>query len=98
MTIHWRPLNPDEPGDQVQWRDIVEPTDYYETLQVSRNASPDIIKRAYRTLIEQSHPDKHPPYRKAWAEEATKQLNAAYAVLSHPDQRERYDRERGYRR
>lgn len=95
--MNWRSLN-DDHGDHIQWRDIVEPADYYETLQVSRNASPDIIKRAYRTLIEQCHPDKHPPHRRAWAEETAKQLNVAYTVLSHPDRRDRYDRERGYRR
>ena len=96
MSIHWRSLDDDSDGS-IEWRDLVE-TDLYEVLEVSRNASAEVIKRAYRTLVEKYHPDRHSAARKSWAEEMTKQLNAAYATLGNPERRARYDREKGYLR
>lgn len=65
------------------------PKDLYEALGVPRNASPDDIKRAYRRLAKQYHPDQN---REAGAEERFKEISAAYAILSDPDKRARYDR------
>jgi molecular chaperone DnaJ len=60
--------------------------DYYEILGVERGASADEIKKSYRRLAVQLHPDK-----KGGSEEKFKELNEAYQVLSNPDKRQRYD-------
>jgi molecular chaperone DnaJ len=65
-------------------------TDYYEILGVGRDASDNDLKRAYRQLAMQFHPDKNPGDKVA--EERFKQISEAYAVLSDPDKRAQYDR------
>ena len=65
--------------------------DYYEVLGVSRNASADEIKKAFRRLAVQYHPDKNPT-NKEEAEEKFKEAAEAYEILSDQDKRERYDR------
>jgi molecular chaperone DnaJ len=64
--------------------------DYYETLGVSRDASADDIKRAYRSLARKHHPDVASD--KARAEHQFKEINEAYEVLSDPQKRAQYDR------
>ncbi|MDX2041644.1 MAG: molecular chaperone DnaJ [Acidobacteriota bacterium] len=64
--------------------------DYYEVLGVSRNASDQELKSAYRKLAMQHHPDKNPGDHEA--EDKFKELNEAYGVLSNADNRARYDR------
>ena len=63
--------------------------DYYETLGVSRDASNDDLKRAYRRLARKYHPDVN---KEPGAEERIKEINRAYEVLSEPETRARYDR------
>ncbi len=63
--------------------------DYYQILQVERNASIDQIKRAYRKAALQFHPDKNPDDRQA--EQRFKECSEAYEVLSDPNKRARYD-------
>ncbi len=65
------------------------PGDYYEILSVSRDASKEEIKRAYRRLARKYHPDVN---KEAGAEERFKEINRAYEVLSEPETRARYDR------
>lgn len=62
--------------------------DHYEVLGVSRDASPDEIKKAYRRLARELHPDVNPGEE---ASERFKLVTHAYDVLSDPDQRARYD-------
>jgi molecular chaperone DnaJ len=64
--------------------------DLYEVLGVSRDASVDEIKKAYRKMAIQYHPDKNPG--DAEAEERFKEIAEAYAILSDQDKRARYDR------
>jgi molecular chaperone DnaJ len=65
-------------------------TDYYAMLGVGREANDAELKRAYRQLAMQFHPDKNPGDKAA--EEKFKQISEAYAVLSDPDKRAHYDR------
>ncbi|MDW8289799.1 MAG: DnaJ domain-containing protein, partial [Armatimonadota bacterium] len=68
----------------------------YDLLEVSPNASPEVIKAAYRQLAMKYHPDKQPDARaRQQAEERMKQINAAYDILSDPVRRAQYDREIG---
>ena len=63
--------------------------DYYEVLGVDKNASASDIKKAYRKLAIQYHPDKNPDNKEA--EEKFKEAAEAYSVLSDPDKKARYD-------
>ena len=65
------------------------PSDYYETLGIARDASPEDIKNAFRRLARQYHPDVN---KEADAEEKFKAINEAYGVLSDPEKRATYDR------
>jgi molecular chaperone DnaJ len=68
--------------------------DYYQTLGVSKQASAAEINKAYRKLARDLHPDKHP--NDSATEERFKEIGEAYAVLSKPSERERYDSVRAY--
>ena len=63
--------------------------DYYEVLQVERNASGDVIKRAYRKMAMRYHPDRNPDNQEA--ESKFKECAEAYEVLSDDGKRRRYD-------
>lgn len=63
--------------------------DYYEVLGVRRNSTPEEIKKAFRKLALQFHPDKNPGDKKA--EEKFKEISEANDVLSDPEKRKQYD-------
>lgn len=63
--------------------------DYYQVLDVAKDASADAIKKAYRKLARRYHPDVNPG--DASAEKRFKELNEAHAVLSNPETRRKYD-------
>jgi molecular chaperone DnaJ len=63
--------------------------DYYEVLGVGKNATPEELKKAYRKLALQYHPDRNPGDKEA--EEKFKEAAEAYDVLSNPDKKARYD-------
>lgn len=65
--------------------------DYYEELEVSRNASPDVINRAYKVLAKKYHPDTT-TQNKEYAEERFKKISEAYETLSNEQKKLEYDR------
>ena len=64
---------------------------YYEILEVDRNASPEIIEKAYKTLAKKYHPDLQDDIHKKEAEETFKMINEAYETLSNPTLKATYD-------
>ena len=66
--------------------------DYYDTLGVERTASDDDVKKAFRKLARQYHPDLHTgEQQKKQSEEKFKEINEAYEILSDQEKRKRYD-------
>lgn len=68
---------------------MADKRDYYEVLGVSKSASDDELKKAYRSLAKKYHPDLHPDDKEAEAH--FKEVNEAYEVLSDKDKRAKYD-------
>lgn len=64
---------------------------YYQILQIDRNASPEIIEKAYKTLAKKYHPDLQEETNKKYSEEILKQINEAYEILSNPEKKLSYD-------
>ena len=64
--------------------------DFYEVLGVSKNADEDTIKKAYRKMAMQHHPDRNPGDKAS--EDKFKEAAEAYEILSNPDKKARYDR------
>jgi molecular chaperone DnaJ len=63
---------------------------YYQVLGVSREASDEDIKKAYRKLVFEHHPDRNP--HKTDADERIREINAAYEIIGDPEKRKSYDR------
>ena len=69
---------------------MADKRDYYEVLGLQKGASDDEIKKAFRKMAMKYHPDKNQGDKEA--EERFKEINEAYAVLSDPEKKEKYDR------
>jgi len=68
---------------------MAEKRDYYEVLEVSKDADQNALKKSFRSLARKYHPDKNPDDPEA--EQLFKEVQEAYAVLSNPEQRRQYD-------
>ncbi len=64
---------------------------YYEILEVSKNASKEVIEKAYKVLAKKYHPDLQEESQKKIAEEKMKLINEAYEILSDDERRKNYD-------
>lgn len=64
---------------------------YYDILQINKNASPEIIEKAYKVLAKKYHPDLQQEENKKQAEEFLKEINEAYEVLSDREKKASYD-------
>ena len=69
----------------------MEEKNYYDWLEISRNASPEVVEKAYKTLVKKYHPDLQEGENKQQAEEMIKKINEAYSVLSDETKRKQYD-------
>lgn len=69
---------------------VLSKRDYYDVLNISKDATEDEIKRAYRKMAKKYHPDLNPDDEEA--EQRLKEINEAYEVLSDPEKKARYDR------
>lgn len=69
---------------------MADKRDYYEILGIQKGAGEDEIKKAYKKKARENHPDLHPDNVEE-CEEKMKEINEAYAVLSDPERRQRYD-------
>ena len=70
--------------------------DYYEILEVSKNASKEVIEKAYKVLAKKYHPDLQEDSNKQKAEQMIKKINEAYEVLSDDEKRREYDEKLEY--
>lgn len=64
---------------------------YYDILEININASPEIIEKAYKTLVKKYHPDLQEINLKSQYEEKIKKINEAYEILSNTEKRKIYD-------
>lgn len=98
--IIWRELRSAESQAPAEFRNQIEAGQqtFYEVLQVAHHARPEVIRAAYRVLIEKCHPDKNSEAHRSWAEQISRRLNEAYAVLIDPEKRRKYDYDHGITR
>ena len=80
---------PQAPG---QFRTSKKGESYYDILQVTRIAHPNVIMKAYKALASVYHPDRSTPTERARAEERMKLINIAYETLSDSRKRAEYDK------
>lgn len=66
---------------------------YYDILQINKNAAPEIVEKAYKTLVRMYHPDLQEGANKQEYEEKLKLINEAYETLSNEQKRKQYDLE-----
>ncbi|MGE0200905.1 MAG: J domain-containing protein [Candidatus Melainabacteria bacterium] len=69
-------------------------TDFYRLLEIDPAASPEVVNKAYRALVQKYHPDQYHVSKKARMESLMKDINLAYETISDPGRRRAYDRQR----
>lgn len=67
---------------------------FYKTLEVREDASPEVIAKAYKALCAKYHPDKYSAQKRRWAIQRMQELNHAYSILSDSAKRSAYDRKK----
>lgn len=75
----------------LKGRKFMNNKNYYEILQINKNASPEIIEKAYKTLVKKYHPDIQENTNKEHAENLMKEINEAYETLSNLQKKAIYD-------
>ncbi len=89
--VSWN-LSGDAISSEHQRKPHLTVKDYYRILQVSQDASPEVIDQAFRTLARKYHPDSYPPHQREWATLKMQDLNEARDVLRNPKRRAEYAR------
>ena len=78
------------------YRGKIMEKNYYDILEISKNASPEVIEKAYKALVKKYHPDLQSEISKEDAESKMKELNEAYETISNPEKRQIYDQKLEY--
>jgi len=94
MSTHTHPPTRHRNPTTDSAHEPVTETDFYRLLEVDPKASPEVVNKAYRALVQKFHPDQYHVSNKARMEARMKAINHAYETISDPQSRRAYDRQR----